>query len=206
MTQPMPYTAAMQGTLTADLASSSLVRDFVRDTADALLHQLQGEGTPPASVRIGVVTAVNATTWTADVRVAGATVPAPAVSVLGPLPDVDATVVVLSFGASYVVLGQLSSGGSGTFPAAAKNARRVDSASVQTGTLTANEWNVVPVVFDTPFDTAPAVFPSWSPTATPAATVDVRVVAGPATTDGFTVYVWRNATTNTNVQWTAIAL
>lgn len=204
MTQPSVYTAAMQGTVITDLAKSSLARDYVRDTADALLHQLQSDGTPPASVRIGVVMAVNATAWTADVRVAGATVPAPAVSVLGPLPDVGSTAVILSFGASYVVLGQLVGAGGTTFRDSAKNARRVDTGSLTTGALTENAWNEFPVTFGTPFGTIPIVRPSWEPTALPGATVDVRVLAGNVTSTGFTLYVWRNSTTNTNVSWVAI--
>lgn len=106
----MPYTAAMSGSVSPEMLANSGTRDYPGMVADTLLQRLDGGGTPPATVRLGIVTSTYPTPKAADVRIGGTDVAVPAIPVLSSsLPAVGSTVVVLAFGASYVVLGQLGS-------------------------------------------------------------------------------------------------
>lgn len=102
-------TASISGTVGPDvLTRGSSPTSYVALAAQAIARAAEGTGSAqPATARTAVVTAVATIPWTADARVAGATTTTPGIPVLGPLPDVGATVVLLGFGGSYVVLGQL---------------------------------------------------------------------------------------------------
>lgn len=106
----MPRTAVASGSVSPEMLATSSARDYSALAADALFQQIDRGGTPPATVRLGVVAATYPTPKAADVRIAGADVAVPAIPVLSSsLPAVGSTVVVLAFGSSYVVLGQLGS-------------------------------------------------------------------------------------------------
>lgn len=114
----MPHTAATSGSVSPEMMKASGARDYSALAADALFQKIDGGGTPPAAVRLGIVAATYPAPWAVDVRIAGADVAAPAVPVMGNLPTVGSTVVVLAFGASYVVLGQLGGSPQGIPPGA----------------------------------------------------------------------------------------
>lgn len=85
---------------------SATSRDYVNDVATHLLHRIEPGGAPSAKVRLGVVQAFNATAWTATITLSGLDTQVPGIpSLAGYLLEPGDTVLVLQFGASYVIAG-----------------------------------------------------------------------------------------------------
>lgn len=103
------YTSAMEGTVDPRAVfQGTSPRDLVGFAADRILDRVIDTGAPAAKVKMGVVQSFDVTTFNASVTIAGSSVVVPSVQCIGSAPLVAGqTVVLLAFGPSYVILGNL---------------------------------------------------------------------------------------------------
>lgn len=91
---------------------------------------------------------------------------------------------------------------------AESGASPIDDYQASTETVvigSASTWTSKDITFPRPFDVVPTKVDAWwSPSGTPSGEVRVAVQSSTITATGFTVWVWRNTTTNLVVGWEAL--
>lgn len=107
--QPAEYTAQMRGTVDpAHVFRDGVPRDFAAEVAAQLMRRLDPGGAPTPKLRMGSVVSFDSTAWTATITVSGSTTQIPNVpSLTSHILDAGSPIIVLQFGTSYAIAGEL---------------------------------------------------------------------------------------------------